>query len=85
MESRESLPVSKTEPALTVGGIVAALAALLALLVQFGVNLTEGQTTAILTFVSVAGPLVAVAVVRGKVRPVAASRSCAPATTSRDI
>lgn len=74
MESRESLPVSKTEPALTYGGIVAALAALLALLVQFGVSLTEGQTTAILTFVSVAGPIVVAVYVRGKVRPVATSR-----------
>ncbi len=64
----------KPEPALSVGGVVSALAALLTLLVAFGVSLTPDQTAAVLGFAAVAGPIIAGAVIRGKVRPVATSR-----------
>lgn len=65
--------VPKPEPALSVAAVIAALSALLALLVSFGVSLTADQTAAILGFAGVAGPLVAGAIIRGKVRPVETS------------
>lgn len=68
-----SVITPKPEPAVKTGGAVAALAALLTLLIKFGVNLSADQVTAILGFVSIAGPLVAGYVIRGKVRPVETS------------
>lgn len=63
------------EPALTVGGVSAAVGAVLTLLIAFGVDLTETQTKAILGVVLVAGPLVVAAITRAKVY--------APATVAR--
>lgn len=59
----------KTEPALTVGAITAAVSAILALLVAFGLDLSDDQTAAILGVVAVLAPLVATAITRGKVTP----------------
>jgi hypothetical protein len=50
-----------TEPVLTTAGVVAALAALLAVIVAFGVPLSQTQTEAILALAAVAGPLAAAA------------------------
>lgn len=44
----------KKEPALIVSGV----AALIGLLVSFGVNISEAQTNAILTFIGVIAPVV---------------------------
>ena len=64
-----SLPATtKTEPAL-VAGITAAVAAVLALLVAFGLDMTAEQQTAILGIVAVVAPLVAAIVTRSKVTP----------------
>lgn len=49
-----------TEPVLTTAGITAAVAAVIALLVAFGVELSEVQTTAILGVVAVIAPLVVI-------------------------
>lgn len=45
------------EPTLTVSGISAAVAAIIALLVAFGLNLTPDQTVAIMGVVSVLAPI----------------------------
>lgn len=59
-----------TEPAVTIGAISAAVAAVLACLISFGVPLTEGQTTALLGVVAAAGSLITGIVVRQYVTPV---------------
>lgn len=59
----------KNEPAITVGSITAVVAALLALLVAFGLPLSNDQQQAILGFVSVAAPVVAAVLIRRKVTP----------------
>jgi ABC-type spermidine/putrescine transport system permease subunit I len=59
----------KNEPAITVAGITAAVAALIGLLVAFGVSLSDDQQKAILGAVAVIAPLVAGYVTRGKVTP----------------
>ncbi len=64
-----------TEPLLTVGGIGALVSAVIALIVAFGVPLSDGQTVAILGVVAVVAPFVVAAVGRGKVY--------APATVRR--
>lgn len=51
---------ARTEPVLTTASITAAVSAVIALLVAFGVDLTEAQTTAILGVVAVAAPLVTI-------------------------
>lgn len=48
------------EPVLTVAGVTAAVSAVIALLVSFGVDLTEAQTNGILGVVAVVAPLVVV-------------------------
>lgn len=60
----------KREPAITVGTVSAAVAAILALLVAFGLDVTEEQQTAILGVVAALGPIVAGVLIRGKVSPV---------------
>lgn len=60
----------KNEPLVTVASITALVAAALALLVSFGLNLSGDQQTAILGFVAVAAPLVVAGVARSKVTPV---------------
>jgi multisubunit Na+/H+ antiporter MnhG subunit len=56
-----------TEPALSVGAVAAAVGAVLALLISFGVDLTESQTKAILGVVLVAGPVALAAITRARV------------------
>lgn len=48
------------EPVITTAGITAAATALIALIVAFGVPLTDAQTEAILGVVAVAAPLVVI-------------------------
>tara|TARA_R100000655_G_C2995376_1_gene193653 strand:+ start:1624 stop:1827 length:204 start_codon:yes stop_codon:yes gene_type:complete len=59
----------KSEPAV-VNGIVAAAAAVIALLVAFGLDLDDTQQAAILGVVAVLAPIVAAIVTRSKVTPV---------------
>lgn len=56
-----------TEPATIVGTITAAATAVIALLVAFGMDLTDEQQQAILGVVAVAAPVIAAVVIRGKV------------------
>lgn len=63
-----SLP--KREPVATAGVVTAGIA----LLVAFGLPISEEQTGAIVTFVAIAGPLVAALFARRKVTPVAGGR-----------
>ena len=58
-----------TEPAVTIGAITTLIAAALALLVSFGVDVTADQQTAILAFVATAGPLASALLIRRKVSP----------------
>lgn len=60
----------KNEPLVTVAGISAAVSAVIALLVAFGLDLSTEQTAAILGVVAVLAPL-AVTVARSKVTPIA--------------
>lgn len=66
---------NSTNPALTVGVIGAAVGAVLTLLIAFGVDLTEDQTTAILGVVSTVGPILLAVITREQVY--------APATVAR--
>ena len=59
----------KNEPAITVGSVSAAVAAILALLVAFGVPLDDAQQKAILGVVAAAGPIVAALITRNFVSP----------------
>lgn len=52
------------EPVVTVGAISAAVAAVIALLVAFGLNLSADQTAAIMGVVAVIAPVVAALVAR---------------------
>lgn len=56
-----------SEPATIVGTITAAATAVIALLVAFGMDLTDEQQQAILGVVAVAAPVIAAVVIRGKV------------------
>ncbi|WP_369069996.1 hypothetical protein [Kineococcus terrestris] len=69
--------MSKTtsEPLVTAAGISAAVAAVIALLVAFGIDLTEEQTAAILGVVAVLAPIAVAAAARGKVTPTANPRA----------
>ena len=60
----------KNEPLVTVGGVTAAVAALLSVLVAFGVPLSDGQQTALLGLVGVLAPIAVALVARSKVTPV---------------
>ena len=62
----------KYEPLISVSSIVAAATAVIALLVAFGVPLTEDQKVAILGLVGVIAPVVVALVTRGRVTPNAA-------------
>lgn len=59
------------EPLVATSAITAGVAAVIALLASFGVNLTHDQTVAVLGVVSVVAPLVVAFVARRKVTPVA--------------
>lgn len=58
------------EPLVTVATITALVAAILGLLVSFGIDLTKDQQNAILAVAAVVAPLVVAAFARGKVTPV---------------
>lgn len=60
-----------TEPAITIGSVLTLVGAAIALLVAFGVDITDDQQKAILAFVAAAGPLATGLLIRGKVSPVA--------------
>ncbi len=64
----------ETQPVLSWAGIVAFVGGLLALLVTFGVPITDDQTKAVLAALVLGGPLVAALIARGKVTPVANPR-----------
>lgn len=59
----------KKEPLVTVSVITSIVGAALALLVAFGVDLSEDQSTAIMGVATVLAPLVVAAVARAKVSP----------------
>lgn len=59
--------ITTSEPALTIGSVGAAVAALVALLVAFGVPISQEQTVAILGVVASVGPLLAAVLIRRKV------------------
>lgn len=58
-----------SEPLVTVASITAGVAAIIALLVSFGVPVTPEQQTAILGVVAVVAPIVVAFVARGHVTP----------------
>lgn len=58
------------EPAVTIGALVTAVTALLALVVAYVLDLAEGSVTAALTFLAAAGPIITGKLVRGRVTPV---------------
>lgn len=60
----------KNEPLVTRASITALVAAVLALLVSFGVDLSNDQRTAILGIVGVVAPLAVALVTRHRVSPV---------------
>ena len=62
----------KYEPLISISSIVAGATAVIALLVAFGVPLTEDQKVAILGLVGVLAPVLVALVTRGKVTPNAA-------------
>ena len=57
------------EPAITVGAISAAVAAIISLAVAFGAPITEDQQIAILGVVAAVGPIVAAVITRRFVSP----------------
>lgn len=59
-----------SEPVITVATITAAVSAIIALLVAFGLDLSDDQRNAILGVVAVVAPIIAGALARGYVTPV---------------
>ena len=57
----------KSEPAVVIGTVTTAVAAILAVLVAFGIDLSPGQQVAILGVVAGVGPLVVAFVTRSQV------------------
>lgn len=64
----------RPQPLITTATVIAAVAALLALFVAFGVPLTVEQQTTILAIAAVIAPLLVAAFTHGKVTPLAAPR-----------
>lgn len=58
---------SSREPLISVGTITAVVTAILALLVAFGLNLSDDQQAAVLGFIAVAAPVAVALAARGKV------------------
>lgn len=58
------------EPAITIASVTALVAALISLLVAFGVDISTDQKAAILSVVTVGAPIVAGLLIRRKVTPV---------------
>lgn len=65
----ENLSTTQREPAVIAGAVVAVVAAILAAVVAFGVDLDETQTEAILGLATVLAPIVVGLVIRGQVTP----------------
>lgn len=59
------------EPAVVIGTVTAAVASIIALLVSFGVDLSQGQQVAILGVIAGVGPLAVALITRSKVVPIA--------------
>lgn len=59
----------KTEPSVLAGTATAVVTAALALLVSFGLGLTDDQQKAILGFVAVVAPIIGAFIVRSRVTP----------------
>lgn len=59
------------EPAVIIGIITTAVASIIAVLVAFGIDFTQGQQVAILGVIAGVGPLVVALVTRGRVAPMA--------------
>jgi hypothetical protein len=70
--------LTEREPAVVIGTITAAVAAILALLVAFGIELDQTQQVAILGVIAGVGPLVAAILTRRKVTPVVPAVPVAP-------
>jgi Na+/proline symporter len=70
--------VMKREPLLTIGTITSVLAAVLALVVAFGVPLTDGQVQALLGLAAALAPVIVALLARSRVTPVAGGRRRAP-------
>lgn len=62
------------EPVLSAAGVTAVVTAGIALLVAFGVPITDAQTVAVIGFVGVLGPIVAAVWARRRVTPVSAGQ-----------
>lgn len=63
------------EPVLSIAGLLAAVSAVITVLVAFGLDLTEAQSTAVLGAVAALAPLVAALVARRRVTPVTDPRN----------
>lgn len=63
-----------TQPVWSVNGIIAAVSAVIALAVAFGLPLTADQKVAIIGAVSVVAPLLAAAIANPKVTPLVAPK-----------
>jgi nitrate/nitrite transporter NarK len=74
-ESTPTPTSEASEPLFTVGSITAGVTAVIAVLVAFGLPISDGQQSAILGVVAVAAPLAVAALARRRVY--------APATVSR--
>jgi hypothetical protein len=72
------VPLPSREPAVVIGTVTSVVTAVLALVVAFGLELTDDQRNAILGVVGAAAPIVAALLVRPKVTPVADPRILAP-------
>ena len=64
-------PLTAREPAIVIGTVTTAVTAVLALLVAFGIDLSQGQQVAILGVIAGVGPLVVAFLTRSKVAPIA--------------
>lgn len=73
----------KTEPIVTVATITGLVSAIIALLVAFGVNFTEAQTTAIMGFVGVLAPLAVAFIARQWTVPLAKVEDALPSRETR--
>jgi hypothetical protein len=67
--------LASREPLITAATITGAVTAVLALLVEYGIDITDGQQQAILAVVAVAAPLIVALAARRKVTPVADPRA----------
>ena len=63
--------LAQREPAVLIGTVTAAVSSVLALLVAFGVDLSQSQQVAVLGVIAGVGPLVAAVLTRRKVTPAA--------------